>query len=557
MNLRYIHITLFFILLLSIAARDIYAQTPQQNEEKYWEYRERLRNDFMIGIGPEMGMSTPASVRDTVSGILQWTDATMALGEYIGVLAMEYRILEGRAVSADETIEELFYALYALNRLDYNAELFFGGTPSLNGFFMRDDIEEDSLDMDDVLEHLNQGLPESKITGLDSDYMDENPRNNEESLDQAILLITGLGLVIKCVPEEVVFMGGENIQQFQDFETSISLEAGHIIKRIVNYMKEGDNVTVQLHPGDPNLYGIQGDAWDFLIKNPVSMMEVLRGPNAFLLSKGYTSAKFHLTGFTSETSDTVSDYLTDSIFLLMEEYILPNEQDFKAINLNAMANYWPDGLQEDSTNTDYNARALGPRSKSQSYEWIPMLHQLMFEGENNYLMSDLPPDTLFYNDPAGYYEYLLNLAPDEGPYNYGNSIYPNWEWSSTSRTIQPGRRGETTNGFPGNYDGLDYMLYYNMYTLLFSGPVSVNDPIGISFQAYPNPFKDIIHIKVQDIEGPLSYELISIDGKVIRSGTFMNHRSINSGDIIEGMYILRISDNNNISIVRKLIKYNF
>lgn len=163
MNFRYIHITLFFILLLSTAAGDIYAQTPQQNEEKYWEYRERLRNDFMIGIGPEMGMSTPASARDTVTGILQWTDATMALGEYIGVLAMEYRILEGRAASTDETVEEMFYALYALNRLDYNAELFFGGTPSLNGFFMRDDIEEDSLDMDDVLEHLNQGLAEPKI----------------------------------------------------------------------------------------------------------------------------------------------------------------------------------------------------------------------------------------------------------------------------------------------------------------------------------------------------------------------------------------------------------
>ncbi|MCK5079454.1 MAG: hypothetical protein KAR09_05895, partial [Bacteroidales bacterium] len=248
MNFRYIHITLFFILLLSTAAGDIYAQTPQQNEAKYWEYRERLRNDFMIGIGPEMGMSTPASVRDTVSGILQWTDATMALGEYIGVLAMEYRILEGRAASTDETVEELFYALYALNRLDYNAELFFGGIPSLNGFFMRDDIEEDSLNMDDVLEHLNQGLAEPKITGLASDHMNVNPRNNEESLDQAILLITGLGLVTKCIPEGIVYIQDKSIQEFQDFETSLSLEAGHIIRRIVNYMKEGDSVTVQLHP---------------------------------------------------------------------------------------------------------------------------------------------------------------------------------------------------------------------------------------------------------------------------------------------------------------------
>ncbi len=101
------------------------------------------------------------------------------------------------------------------------------------------------------------------------------------------------------------------------------------------------------------------------------------------------------------------------------------------------------------------------------------------------------------------------------------------------------------------------MLYYNMYTLLFSGPVSVNEPPGISFQAYPNPFKDIIHIKAGDIEGPVSYELISIDGKVICSGTFTDHISINSGVLRKGVYILRISDNNNTGIVRKLIKHNF
>ena len=181
---------MFIAVGILLSGKMSYGQTPQLNEEKYWDYREKLRNEFMIGIGPEMGMSTPAAVRDTVSGILQWTDATLSLGEYIAVLAMEYRILEEKGDEIDETVEELFYALYALNRLDYYAEPFFGGTPSLNGFFIRDDISQDSLNMEEVLEHLNQGLPLPKINGLDSDYMDQLPRNNEESLDQAILLIT-------------------------------------------------------------------------------------------------------------------------------------------------------------------------------------------------------------------------------------------------------------------------------------------------------------------------------------------------------------------------------
>ena len=105
------------------------------------------------------------------------------------------------------------------------------------------------------------------------------------------------------------------------------------------------------------------------------------------------------------------DTIADTLFKAFEMFIIPNDQDFKVINLNAMSNYWPDGLQEDTSNTEYNARVLGPRSQVQAYEWIPMLHQLVFGGVNNYLMSAVPPDTSFYNDPQELYAYLIDLAP--------------------------------------------------------------------------------------------------------------------------------------------------
>ncbi len=526
-------------------------QTPGLNEEKYWDYRDKLKNDFMIGIGPEMGMSIPAGIRDTISGVLQWTDATMSLGEYIGVLAMEYRILEGKGSETDETVKELFYALYALNRLDFHAEPFYGGMPSLNGFFIRDDIDEDSLDMTAVLEHLNQGLPFPQISGLDSDHMDPIPQNNEESLDQAITLITGLGLVSRCVPEDVVYTDNKSVQEFQDFETSLKQEAENMITRIVNYMKEGDSTRVYLDPSDPNLFGMQGDAWDFIIKNPVTFEPVLRGENAFLLSKGFTSAKYHFTGLYSPTTDLMMDTIADTLFKAFESFIIPNDQDFKVINLNAMSNYWPSGLQEDTSNTEYNARILGPRAQSQGYEWVPMLHQLVFGGVNNYLMSELPPDTLFYNNPFGYYAYLLDLAPPEGPFNYGNGLYPEWEWSSSSRTIQPGRRGEMSNAFPGNYNGLDYMLYFNMYTLLFSGTIGSKELVEEHVNIYPNPFKDKITL---DITSPANYEIFGIDGRHVLSGGPVEKGSIGMREFPPGIYIIRISDNNNNIITRKIIK---
>jgi hypothetical protein len=551
--IKYIIIGLLVSLFLPPAF--LKAQSPEENEEKYWNYRNKLRNDFMIGIGPDMGQSIPASVRDTVSGALQWTDCTIAFGQYIGILAMEYRILDDASLSTAATVEELFYALWAMNRLDYHAESFFGGTPSLNGFFIRDDISEDSLDMEAVLAHLNQGLAEPKISYLISDYMNIEPRNNEESIDQAILLITGLGLVVRCVPTEVVYTKNFQVQEFQDFETSLSREAENIITRIVNYMKEGDSVTVHPEPDDPNLYGIQGEAWDFYIKNPVTQIEVLRGANAFLLSKGFTSAKYHFTRIESLTTDTMMEMVADTFFLILEDFIVPNDQDFKVINLNAMANYWPHGLQLDTTYTNYNAQVLGPRSKSQSYEWIPMLQQLVFGGTKNYLMSAFPPDTMFYDDPMAYYEYLINLAPAEGPYNYGNGNYPNWEWSSTSRSIQPGRRGETNNGFPGNYDGLDYMLYYNMYRLLFSDPVMISEAENMDIKIYPNPFSDFLNIETETA-GAFFYMIHSIEGRMLQKGQLQGGM-IRTSSLHDGIYILTITDNKSFSVNKKLIKHKF
>jgi len=74
-----------------------------QNLEKYWFYRYRLVNDFMlIGDGP--GMSIPAQARvtnldnrlsdgDSERNTLFWSDATIDLGHYISVLATEWRQL--------------------------------------------------------------------------------------------------------------------------------------------------------------------------------------------------------------------------------------------------------------------------------------------------------------------------------------------------------------------------------------------------------------------------------------------------------------------------------
>ncbi len=147
------------------------AQTWYHNMEKYWWYRYRLVNDFMI-IGDQCGMSVPAQKRNypffagDSRQSLQWEDATTELGHYIGALAVEYRMLKDNHWDTWRTEQELYYAIRAFDRLDASAETFgwywpylgsglcdhhdwgppFGpllnnnSDNSLNGYFLRDDV---------------------------------------------------------------------------------------------------------------------------------------------------------------------------------------------------------------------------------------------------------------------------------------------------------------------------------------------------------------------------------------------------------------------------------
>ena len=102
------------------------------NLEKYWFYRYRLVEDFMlIGDGP--GMSIPAQSRaldsDNRTGgfydernTLAWSDATIDLGHYISALAAEDKLLSAFNYSVTRTQYELLHALNAFERLDNDAE---------------------------------------------------------------------------------------------------------------------------------------------------------------------------------------------------------------------------------------------------------------------------------------------------------------------------------------------------------------------------------------------------------------------------------------------------
>jgi len=99
---------------------------------------------------------------------------------------------------------------------------------------------------------------------------------------------------------------------------------------------------------------------------------------------------------------------------------------------------------------------------------IPKPHYEHFALISCVLHNDCPR---ILNREKAMYEQLLNIAPAQGPFNYGynpNQLYE-FEWSSINRFVWPERRGTGTHDHHrGEYNGLDYMMLHNLYYLVYN-----------------------------------------------------------------------------------------
>ncbi|MFN7910279.1 MAG: 3-coathanger stack domain-containing protein [Bacteroidota bacterium] len=159
-------ISLIFLLFISLATNFVFCQNELLNHKKYYYYKTRLQNDLMkVGLLP--GESIPFNERGNQSwsiilnptstylvdggpiNKLRAGDASARLGIYIAALATEYKLLKLNGQDLTKVKHEIFCALSAVNRIDFFAEQIIGAhplnpnpamPPTLNGFFVRDDI---------------------------------------------------------------------------------------------------------------------------------------------------------------------------------------------------------------------------------------------------------------------------------------------------------------------------------------------------------------------------------------------------------------------------------
>jgi hypothetical protein len=439
----------FFLLMISINAKSQSDPTLQ----KYWRYRERLKN-FVVP-GTCFGCSQPGQERK-LSGSIEWSDAGIMQGYYIGVLSTEYSLLKKNDATSPQcatTARELFYAVETLNRLDLYAEYYWdemvnginhnGQAPpqsNLNGFFIRDDIKEDTLYLNQqvngksVKEQLlsSSSFPlknKYNLTWTESGYTfghREGKGPREESQDQVIQLLTGLALVSKLIDNNLTAVDvNGNPLVFMDGETSIRKETLIITDRIISWMR----------------------SHDWLIKNPV-MPECVQGVcssrsctlgacgggNTTGLSYGFSKANCFVQGKSDCSLDNNSSG-NSILWSAVYRYTGLGDQDYKLLCLATIG----EGFGSATDNVLVN------RSVEDGAEHLTLLYHILHSGGKGI------PDSYFIN--------LLNSAPCNGTNAYEGDYH--W-WGASRLTYGPNYKKIP---YSGEYNGIDYMLFFNLFVL--------------------------------------------------------------------------------------------
>lgn len=488
----------FFVLILFV--ENVYSQQTVDNDKahrRYWYYRTRMINDFMK-IGKEQGACIVFAQRNSGEDGVAPREFESKVGpdqiditnQYIMTLALEYKILSRNHQDTRETIKELYHMLYAINRLDLEAEQFF--TPAMmpsndivtqnglqNGFILREDMPSNYIDQNKL--HYNYALqerptgsndPEENYGGftgaqhtntLTTDNKFSAYFTGKQSLedltwvqDKYMSLLTAMMFVTKYIPMSEHY----GTETFQGGGSSIKQEAADIANRCYNYLKNKNgswNLHYQNIAGNylyPLIVGNTAFSYSWALSR---MACWANDPFPWSQNNG-----FACSGYNDATATTIGRVAYNGF--TMGTYSCAED--------NAVFKGW---CQAGSNSPSYNNLGMlspiyinmVPNTSYNSIEWADLLRKVLHQ--NGALLKQ-----------ASVYGDAINVAPCQGPYNYGNCAHGGWEWSSQDRLEHPKARGFACNGntpphsspcytyiqnsgFQGNYPGVDYMLLHNLY----------------------------------------------------------------------------------------------
>lgn len=232
-----------------------------QLQKKYWDYRQRLQKHFIAfdknlnGSGliiNHLNTFTEGGTQNLTNndipyytdnagrrGVIKEADAPEQLALFFGTLALEYRLLKDEGKDTKSVLNEIYYGIQALNRLDDKAEDFLSGGSSgyqRNGFLMRSDADNQ------LVNHFNAQYAKTddkkdNIKAISNDYWDPisnsertDKKDNTMSKDHVMDILEGFLFLKKFVDNETI--------QPTSQEPAIRLhdEIISITNRILNYV---------------------------------------------------------------------------------------------------------------------------------------------------------------------------------------------------------------------------------------------------------------------------------------------------------------------------------
>lgn len=433
-----------------------------RNLLKYWRYRDRFNHAFTV-LGVECGNSLPAAARGGDSWVapeLQFGDAVLDMGYYLGVLATEYRLLKNYGQDASTTERELYYALQEINRLDAFAEsawveylasgtLDFCAAPAnLNGFLIRDERGNDFVNI--YGPRLNAQVGRLNVVHVDRTQPIVRP--TELSQDHLYSLMTGLALTAKLVDPPTQYGGIHLVQEVKDITT-----------RVVNQIK--NHQWIITNPvRNRCVFGISHGCWahppDPLV-DPAGYITCCSDGGAVTLPYSFglaEAANKIVYGFTPGASfgpfhnpDSLNSVPVWMLSTLVWAPPRWHGENF-VLQLSAIGD-----SVFDSTGFNLTMPRLNHVSKKEDREHLPLIHHVLYN--RGHLIS---------NEQM---ECMIDSAPCSGPFGrlYGRA--GPYEWCTNNRfQINLGERSDPrVIDRCKEYYGLDFMLLYNLYRLVNPG----------------------------------------------------------------------------------------
>jgi hypothetical protein len=411
----------YLILFIFLSGVWGYAQTPVLNQEKYEYYRTRLKSQFMLYSGDATikGSHLPMESLVTDNRGNQtgyWADAVWWLGHYVAMLSIEYKLLQNNNLHTSQTLDELRLAIAVYERLDYNAERCWGGADTLNGFFLRDDVD-------------GKQAAQFRVNDIRSDYKyycGQGSNRNAPSQDQLWGCYLGFALLLKLVDDE-----------------PLKAEVRSLARRMISVMQ---HVTAK-----------GKEVWE--IVNPVTGEVVQKRGDIQWMCYAHRAIEEYLTGDTVTFGKSNGGFWKSMWSILKNNILINKNGNFVWYGVLACSAVMNDRGASEKNCYDWLVRRCGQIAKKRPdlqqsliFPHLPLIAAILhgYSGKNS--------------QPAAQDETYLNSAPFEGAFHTDSdgleqrSAVP---WHSLS-LFCPWHISDK-----GYFNMLDYMLLYNSYQLVY------------------------------------------------------------------------------------------